>query len=318
MKHSDAAEATKDRARRILVIFNPTAGGRRRRAVDRLVARLARSGAGVELRPTAARGDAERFARESGGFDAVVAAGGDGTINEIVNGLAALDGTAPPLAILPLGTANVLAGELGLERGTVYAAIGAGLSGRIHAGSVNGRRFALMVGVGFDARVVEHLDPALKRRLGKLAYWLETLRQLWRYRPQRYSVEVDGRVHDAAAVIVTKARRYGGAYVLAPAARLGEPLLHVCLFGASGRLSVLRYGAALVLGRVHRLKDVRILPARRVRIAGPAGEAVQGDGDIVGHLPVEITLAEGTVRVLGAQAPASVMPSTRTVGESVP
>ena len=172
---------------RLTVIFNPTAGARRGRRLEATLRILRDEGCALDLRQTKAAGDAARLARaiDPTATDLVVAAGGDGTINEVINGLVEGGGaSAPPaLAIVPLGTANVLAAEIGL--GTSPRAIAdAVLKGRtvsLSLGEANGRLFALMVGVGFDAQVVRHVDLALKRRIGKAAYLWETLWQLVRF-----------------------------------------------------------------------------------------------------------------------------------------
>ncbi len=286
-------------SRRVLAIYNPAAGWRRRRRLDRTLGWLARLGCVVELRATRARGHAEEIARavDARNFDVVVVAGGDGTINEVINGL---DGRSPPLALLPLGTANVLAAEIGLGGSPrrIAEAIAHGRPRAVYLGEANGRRFAMMAGVGFDAHVVRRVDLRLKRALGRLAYALTTLAELIRYRPVLYEVEIDGRSHRAASVIVAKGHYYGGRFVVAREARMEEPRLLVALFESAGRLHVLRYAAALLLGRLDRLPDLRVLPASRVRICGPAGEPVQADGDLVGELPLEVRLAERRIELV--------------------
>ncbi|MDR3515889.1 MAG: diacylglycerol kinase family lipid kinase [Azospirillaceae bacterium] len=293
-------------ARRLLIIFNPTAGLRRRRLLARTVAALATHGIAPVIRETQARGDAERFAAAAAaeGFDAVVAAGGDGTINEVINGLVSHPGRCLPLGIVPLGTANVLAHELCLPRDPVaLAALLAGTPPRtIHVGRVNDRHFSMMVGVGLDALVVEHLKPRLKRWLGKGAYVIETAIQLLRLRPVRYRVVIDGRVEEAAAVVVAKGHFYGGRFVCAPEASLGDPLLHVCLFRGAGRLAALRYTVGVVLGLIGRMPDYAIVKASRVRIDAVAGGSIQADGDTITHLPLDISVAPRPLFVL-APAP---------------
>ncbi|HKY94843.1 MAG TPA: diacylglycerol kinase family protein, partial [Kiloniellales bacterium] len=162
--------------RRLLVVFNPTAGARRRRRLDRFLRAVAAAGAEVTLCETTAAGDAHAFAlaaREDD-YDALVVAGGDGTINEAINGLLQRLPGAPalPLGVLPLGTANVLACELGLPLTPERAAavILAGQRRLVSLGEANGRAFALMVGVGFDAAVVAGISPRLKRLLRQGAY----------------------------------------------------------------------------------------------------------------------------------------------------
>ena len=295
------ARQTIDAAPRILVIYNPTAGGRRRRFLDAVLDQLARCDAQVVLRATTRRGDAERFAGEASveQFDRLVVAGGDGTINEAINGLV---DTRLPVAIIPLGTANVLAAELALPANAIRLAetIIKGDTRDVVIGRVNGRAFTMMAGIGFDAHVVAHVNLRLKRLTGKLAYVLQTLVQLWRYRPAYYEIDVDGRRHRAASAIIAKGHFYGGRFVCAPDARLEAPEFQACLFGRAGRRHVVRYAIALLLGRLHRLHDVVIVPARRVEIAGPVGEPVQGDGDTLAHLPARIEVASGTLRLIGA------------------
>jgi diacylglycerol kinase family enzyme len=195
----------------------------------------------------------------------------------------------------------VLAAALGVSGDPVRLAnaISAGHSREVAVGRVNGRTFTMMAGIGFDAHVVAHVNPTLKRLTGKLAYVFETLMQLWRYRHVMYDVRVDGRMHRAASAIIAKGHFYGGRFICAPDARLEAPELQACLFGRAGRLHVMRYAAALLLGRLHRLHDVSIVPARCVEIAGPVGEPVQGDGDTLARLPVRIEVAAGTFRLIG-------------------
>ncbi|MFM7347075.1 MAG: diacylglycerol/lipid kinase family protein [Tagaea sp.] len=287
-------------AERLLVIYNPIAGRRRRRFLSRVLEALERRGLSVRLEPTKKRGDAEalaRGARESGA-DRVVVAGGDGTINESLNGL---EGPTPPLAIVPLGTANVLAHELGLGRRAeaVAAAIAEGHPRAVTLGLVNGRRFSMMAGVGFDAHVVHDVDSKLKRLIGKGAYALETLRQLFAFAPRFYDVTIDGTKHRAASVIVCNGHYYGGKFVAAPAARLDAPEFQVVLFARAGRLATIRYALARAAGRLAKRADVTILPARTVEIAGPAGEPVQADGDIVAHLPARFDAIPDAARLVG-------------------
>lgn len=288
--------------RRVLVIHNPNAGRRRRRhRLQTVVAELQRAGTLVELVPTAKAGDAERFARaarstaEAGnGPDVVVAAGGDGTINEVVNGLA---GGTLPLALLPMGTANVLAAEIGLEErpDEIVRAILHGLAVPIHLGDANGRRFTLMAGIGLDAEVVATVDPWLKRATGKFAYVVATLQRWLEYRRYRYRIEIDGVLHEAAAAVVANGHYYAGRFVCAGEARLTEPRLHVCLFEKPGRWHAIYYMAGLFGGFLPRLKSYRVVAGREIAILDEGARPVQGDGDVIARLPVRIRVAEETV-----------------------
>lgn len=286
---------------RVMVIYNPAAGRRRRRKLDAVIDALARRGVQVTLRATGCRGDAERLAGEASAdaCERLVVAGGDGTINEAINGLC---DRRLPVALVPLGTANVLAAELDLPKAVepLAAAIVEGVPRSVAIGRANGRAFTMMAGIGFDAHVVQSVSLRLKRRVGKLAYVIETLAQLARYRPAMYDVLVDGTPYRASSVIVANGRFYGGRFVCAPDARLDAPEFQACLFGQAGRWHVVRYALALLAGRLHRLKDVTIVPARRVEIPGPAGEPVQGDGDTIAFLPARIEVVPDRLRLVGA------------------
>jgi diacylglycerol kinase (ATP) len=231
-----------------------------------------------------------------------------------VNGLAACGEQAPPLAIVPLGTANVLAHELGLaaKASAVARTITSGRAVLVHPGEASGpsenggdpRCFSLMAGAGFDAKVVAGVSAPLKRRFGKAAYVWRSLIETQRYRPVRYAVEIDGACYEAASVIVTRSRHYAGPYVVAPNASLSEPLLHVCLFERWGRRQTLRFGLALLLGRLPRTGGYRVITGRQIKVSVlcDAGELrrqpVQIDGDDALTLPVSIGLASGAVRLL--------------------
>jgi len=295
--HSDTGR------RRILVIYNPAAGGRARRRFEASLKEMRQLGLTVVLRETQSPGDAELFAREAtaADFDAVVVAGGDGTLNEAVNGLRDL---RLPVAIFPFGTGNVLAHEIGMPRNPAQlAAIATG--GPVRPISVGEavfenrpvvRRFLLMTGVGFDAEVVEGLDLDLKRRAGKLAFVWSILKRLWRYRPTEFSVTLEGDAgvseRRAASAVATKARCYGGPFVLAPAAHLSDRTFQLALFRNGGRRAALGYLVALAGGFLHRLTNVEFATARAARFTLPRGAPVQIDGDVAGPLPVTIRIAE--------------------------
>lgn len=306
---------------RCLVIYNPTAGRRRRRKLRKALAVLRSRGVAVELADTRGPGDSEMMAREvEEDVSIVVVAGGDGTIKGAVDGLmarAASGRAVPPLGVLPLGTANVLAAELGLPSDPVDAAgvLAGGVTADIHLGNADGRCFLIMAGVGFDAAVVARVKPAMKRVLGKAAYVVESLRELIRPQDRRYRVLVAGEKIEAAAVVLANGHYYGGRFILAPDARLTAPNLQVCLFLKSGRLSIIRYfvaialslpgrwgsvthGVAALLRLLPRPEDYRVVPATEVSITGPPGAPVQGDGDIIGRLPMTASVAPGTLRVI--------------------
>lgn len=296
---TDGAAPLPERGRRILVIFNPAAGRGRKRLSD-VLTRLETLGCRVTLRETTGPGDAGRIVRqESRGYDVVAVAGGDGTINEAANGLAELP-AAPALAIIPFGTANVLAWEIGLGTGAARTArtIAEGQPIGIYTGLVNGRHFLTMAGVGFDAAVVASVDARLKRAFGKLAYVWRMAVEMFRYRYPMFTVTVDGARFQAASAIVAKGHFYGGQFICAPDARLTDASFEVCLFLRGGRWHVARYALALAFGILGKLPTVRIVRGRDVTLDGPVGAPVQADGEVVAQLPARIQISTQRMNLL--------------------
>ena len=286
-------------SRRVLIVYNPTSGWRRTSRLEAVVRRLRQLGCSVEVRPTTGPGDATLIARDGirENFDVIVAAGGDGTINEVAN---ALPPGSPPLGVIPLGTANILAWEIGLGRGTerVARTIAEGISRPIVVGRIGERKFLLMVGIGFDGAVVAAISTPLKRCLGKGAYVLAGLLQMVRYPWPTLAVRVDGVTHSCAMAIVAKAHYYAGKYVLAADAGPEEPLFRVCLFRGSGAWNLLRYGIAMSLGRLGRLSDVTIVPAREVMVDRLPTVPIQTDGESLGETPANVIISDERLAVL--------------------
>jgi diacylglycerol kinase (ATP) len=290
-------------ARRLLVIHNPTAGRTERRHLAAVLSEIEKQGAQFRLRETASAGDAEHVARDCGpDIDVVVVAGGDGTINEAINGLMAREQLPlPALGIIPIGTTNVLSRDLRIPRQADVLArlLAHGQTRDIHVGCANGRYFSLMCGVGMDAHIVNRTSLRLKKKIGKLAYVMQGLRELVAGVPRRYRVEIDGsEVVEASSVIVAKSRFYGGEFQLAPQAAIGTPELQVCLFLRGGRLSTLIYIIGMGTGHLDRMPGYRTAAARKVSIVGHDGEPFQLDGDCQGCLPLDIGVGERPLPVI--------------------
>jgi diacylglycerol kinase (ATP) len=281
--------------RHILIIVNPAAGRARfsERRLRRFVAALERQGCTVVLRRAGpSPGQVERLAGQAEpGFEAIVAAGGDGTISAVVNGLG---GRAVPFGVLPLGSANVLAREIRLPRApeALASLITTGPVSPIWPGRVGERAFVMMASAGFDSEIVAALSPELKRRVGRLAFAWGFLVRLWHCPACELTVRADGVEYRAAAVVAAKGRHYAGPFVVAPGADLAEPVLELVLLDRRGRWAMLRYATALFLGRVPRLGDIAIVRARQASVAGNRALPVQADGEIVGELPITLAVAD--------------------------
>ncbi|HZH89370.1 MAG TPA: diacylglycerol kinase family protein [Pyrinomonadaceae bacterium] len=297
-----------EKKRTIRLISNPNAGrgGRRRAAeVARFCELLGARGIEVETLTTNAPGDATRLAAEAArdGVSEVIVSGGDGTINEALQGLV---GTHVRLGIWPAGTANVLARELHLPFDAEGAAgvIARGDVRRIYAGcateDVSGARryFFLMAGIGLDASVVERVRPRLKRRVGEGAFWVSGLGHLLRWRPVSFRVEVEGQTYPATFAAFGRAAHYGGDLSVTPGARLDAPEFEICIVNSHSRLRFLRL-LAHALGRegVRReIPGVSYVRATRARATGDA--RMQVDGELTGQMPVTFEIAPEPVEVI--------------------
>lgn len=282
---------------RVLLIHNPAAGRARAERVAAVVACLARRGFAVSLRATERAGHAAQLAAEAGDADIIIAAGGDGTVNEIAGGLG---DPAPAIAVLPLGTANVLAAELGMsaEPERFVASLAAGRCVVTRPGLMNGRRFLLMAGIGFDAAVVAAVSPACKRWLGKGAYGLAALGVWLAGRRSALRLNIDGEARRAASLIVCRSRYYGGRFVLAPEAGIAAPRLVAVLLPGGRRRDLLRYAWAMLRGRLAEVPGVELLPAHRIRVESDTPAPMQLDGDAAGSAPAEIALDTRPLRLM--------------------
>ena len=293
---------------RACVIFNPVAKGDKARHFR---AHLTEIGRAATLRETRGPGDATALAGQAvrDGFDTLVAAGGDGTLNEVLNGLADAPGglAGTRLGLLPLGTVNVFARELRLplEPLDAWQVVLRGRETRVdlprarwRAGDgERGRWFCQLAGAGLDARAIELVNWEWKKRIGPLAYVLAGLQAL---RERQPTIEVragEARV-DGELALLGNGRLYGGNYALFPAASLADGRLEVCMFPRVGWLSLLRVGPALLLrGRLPE-RAVRRLTAPAATLSSAGRVAFELDGELVGELPVTFSLLPGALRVL--------------------
>jgi len=294
---SDHAASTA-RPRRLLLIANPISGGGRGRVLAPALAReLAARGVDTDVFFTQAAGDATARAAAAGreAWDGLVALGGDGTVNEVLNGM---PDPSRPLGVLPVGTANVLALELGLPRAPAAAAevIAAGRVAPLAVGVCGDRRFLLFVGVGVDGAIVRRLAEVRTGTLGKHK-WLAPLLHTVRRWP-RFDLTVtcdDGPpLTDVSSVLVTRVRTYGGIMKL-PDADRASGCLHVLAFHMRSRPSWLYRGLQAALGRLRPGPHLTVCRARSVRVDGAA--PFQVDGDFGGESPLEVALMTAQARV---------------------
>ena len=145
-----------------------------------------------------------------------------------------------------------------------------------------------MASIGFDADVVAEVSLPLKKLIGKSAYVVAAIRRMISFRPQTFTLNIDGVDYQCGGAIIANGRYYGGKFVCVPIARVTEARLHICLLRASSRMDILSYAIALALGRFPQCSGVEIMEGRTFKIDGPR-VVVQADGDIIGHTPITIS-----------------------------
>jgi len=260
----------------------------------------------VTVAPTTGPGTAGAIAREhmASGAELVIAAGGDGTINEIAEGMVH---SHTPLAALPGGTANVLAVEtrLGLKLERAAEALDDLRPRRISIGHVTcdagrvSRHFLLMAGIGLDAHIVYRVNAGVKARVGKLAYWLAGWSLLGK-RLAEFDIEIDGQTRRCSFALVSKVRNYGGDFTIARNVTLFDERFEVVLFEGRSSLRYVKYFLGLALNRVAGMKGVTVLNATRVVASAPEDSRVyvQIDGEYAGHLPAEIHIVPDALTLM--------------------
>jgi YegS/Rv2252/BmrU family lipid kinase len=311
-----------DDAKNALLIYNPTSGRRRHRRfaeIEQAVRILKEAGITAEVAATSGPGSGKKMARlaVSQRRDLVIACGGDGTINEIINGLA---GSQVPMALLPAGTANILAKELGIPWDIPHAAriIPGGVIRRVALGIAVpldghpsefvprvGRYFLCVAGAGPDGAIVNGVDEILKKNAGIAAYFVEGMRQLVRYSFPEMRVLSGGRERRATIIVVGRTAHYGGPFKITTGASLFEDSYEFLINSSQSRLGYLACLPALWLGTLRKRPEIEVWKAREA-ICEPAGSEpvyAQVDGEPVGPLPLAFRIVPDALSLVTPPAP---------------
>ena len=293
---------------RACIIFNPAAKGDKARQFRRHLDSL---GSLCSLKPTTAPGAAWPLAAEASreGFDVVVAAGGDGTVNEVLNGIGddADNFFRVNLGVLPLGTINVFARDLGLplDWRRAWETIRKGRVSVIDLpqveftknGALQRRYFAQLAGAGLDAHAVELVNWNLKKRIGFFAYVVAALKALCAGQSQ---ISTDGVLHPATGeqVLIGNGRLYGGPFVVFPGAKLSDGLLDVCVFPRASWGTLFACVWGLVRGRLHKSGGAYHFQAESFALTSPTRTLLELDGELVGELPARFSVQRQLLRVI--------------------
>ena len=252
---------------------------------------------------TTSAGDAELMARRGAkeGFKKIVAAGGDGTINEVVNGLA---GTNATLGLLPIGTMNVFATELGLpvhDLELCWNIIKADNTRAVDLPKANQKFFVQLAGVGLDAQVVKETSAQLKRNFGPLSYLISAAQIAARQPPRLFIHSEDAPIKEGSFVLIGNGRLYGGPFPFFKHAVIDDGKLDVIVFKSLGYLEIIKYLQDVVFSSEIRVPEIEYFQTERLRVESEQSVPVELDGELVGNCPVEFSLDQRSLRVLVPQ-----------------
>ncbi len=293
------------------IIFNPTAG--QTESPEQQMQAAAdvwrERGWEVDLQPTSGPEDATRLARMAveQQHEVVLAAGGDGTINEVINGIAGNEIVGNPTALgaLPLGTTNVWIRELQLplQPQAAAAALLDAQTHQIDLGRANGRYFLLMTGIGLDAAVTAQVQFTEKRRLGMLAFVLRGFRLALQFRGARLLLQLDGKTTfkgRVLMVVIGNSQLYGGVVRITHRARIDDGMLDVCVIKGDNVISALYHALSILAQRYVHLPnpDIKYYRARTIKATAHPALPVQIDGENFGQTPVTFEVVPGALHVL--------------------
>lgn len=293
---------------RTCVIFNPVARGDKARHFRAWLDSIATE---CSLKPTHCAGDARRLGAEAvaENFENIIAAGGDGTVNEVLNGLGDTpDGFASArFGVLPLGTVNVFARELKIPATIpdAWKILQRGNEKQIDLprveffvnGKMERRYFIQLAGAGLDARAIELVNWELKKKVGGLAYIAAGLKALMERKPL-ITVRADGREIAGEMVLLGNGKLYGGSYQIFSAAELSDGQLHACALPRANFFSLLRCAPHFLLRKKLPEAAVRRISASKLELTSSASAAFELDGEWVGHLPATFSVEPKKLRVL--------------------
>ena len=286
----------------ILIIGNPIAGtGRAKKRIERFAKKLTQRGHSAETFLTSAAGDALLRAKSvDSSLDGIVVAGGDGTVNEVLNGLQ--DPSQIPILHLAGGTANMLAYELELppDVDALVDLIEQGSVRKVDLGLVNGHRFLLLATVGFDAAVVREMEIQRAAGLGFANYIAPMVNTLLHHEPKKLVVTIDDRdVAHGEHVMVLKSRNYGRFFSFSKQAGLDVGFFEVVVFSNATIAAIAQTMVAGLVGKMEYLPDVVRNIGTKVRVESSDPVPVEADGDYIGTTPIELEILPATVPLIG-------------------
>jgi YegS/Rv2252/BmrU family lipid kinase len=304
---------------KILIIANPMSGkGAAKKIMPKLKDFFDKNYIKAEFYMTKKQKDAIDIAKKaakSGRYDVIVASGGDGTVNEVINGIM-LSGRSnkQKFAIIPLGTENVLCQETGIPFDSFEAAklIVKGKTMKMDIGMVNSgnsksekRYFVLMAGIGFDAHVATKVQPLLKRMIGSAAYSFAAWNELFKYKHSDITVDIAGlggkkkkKTVKGSFVVVGNTKLYGAMLKIAATANITDGLLDVCIFKGKDIVSFMRYALGTLTARHIQFSDIEYHKAKKVKVSSSPKVLCHVDCEVIGNTPIEVSVVPKAIKLI--------------------
>ncbi len=287
-----------------LLIINPTSG---KGIYKSLIAKAEKAFSCckdhfLEIKITAKQGDAIEFAKNSKA-DVMIAAGGDGTVNEVINGImmnTTMNQGKPKLAIIPLGTSNMVARSLNIPK-NIDQAIQLILYNRrkdIDIGKINDRYFSIGCGIGLDAMMYKNVEPKIKKLFGEVAYPLSFIKTVFNYNPELLNVRIGNKTYEGYYVLVCNITQFHNLFRLVKCSRDDDGLFDVLIFKKKELVHIFRYVLGVAAQQTHKLKDLHCLKASELKITSKGKVIAHADAEIIGATPVKVNMYKRAIEVI--------------------
>lgn len=251
----------------------------------------------IDISRTKKAGDGTILAKKAKNYDIVIAAGGDGTINEVINGLDA----KTKLGIIPIGSGNVFAKELKIPLQTRKACevILKEKTKKVDLGTINNKKFIFVAGIGFDAHAITNMKPKLKGLIGKHSYTVAGLKTLFQHKPEELDIKINGKKQEKGYfAIISNVKRYGGNIKITPEAELDDGYLDLCIFKNKDVWSIMKYVVGAASGTISKIKEIKQYKIKKAEIKSKNRVLFHTDAEIGGTTPVKISVLPKKLEII--------------------
>lgn len=279
------------------VIINPQAGRQLRDFENKIRSFFKDTNITLNFSYTDKKGHATKIAQKTKDNDLIIIVGGDGTINEVVNGLRDYK---VKIGLIPVGSENVFATELKIPKNVKKACeiILKGRTRKIDLGVINKKKFIFVAGIGFDAHAITKIRPKLKKLIGKHSYKIAGLETLFKHKAEELTIKIGKKTEKGYFVLASNVKNYGGNFKITPKAKLDDGYLDICIFQNKDVWSVMKYVVGGITGHITRLKDIKHYQVKKATITSEKAVLYHTDAELGGKTPVEIKVLAKKLKII--------------------